>query len=1062
MRHRLIESGAASGADDFSNFDNLSDSLKVSAPKSMGEMSFHDVPVSLPESGKDLLGRDDGFVVGSRGHELMRSNIEGHLVTIGQTGSGKGRATVIPNLLMFEGSVFSFEVSGASYKATRHFRREILKQDIHLFDPLKVTGDESACFNVFDILDPNSPEFMTSVDEIADSLIAHAEGIKSQDKYWENAPKDLLKAMIIYVKTSPDIEDEERHLPYVAELLYKYGSPAWDDLMKDMQNEPGKFSGLLNSVGNYFGRERSGNTDSLISYVRTSALGFAADPAFKKLLKTSSVNFKDLRDKKSSVYVVLPKTKNFKTLSGFVRLLTEQAFDACPNLGDGGLKYKDDRILFILDEFTQLGKLDIIDTGIQTARQKGISIWTLFQDYARLCQVYGDDVASSIMGAAGAIQLFNVGEPKTRNYLSEMIGDKMVSIPTVQHAINHSHQAGTNMSNARSVSESTTNTISKGETNTENWQTSIGVSLSDTAGEQFGKGSAQTSANGRNVTNGQSESINKSSGTSRNRGGNWGYSGLPIFQSPFFRLFNKNKNSGTYKGTGDHESTGKQKSKQTAETETSSDTTSESQQKSKFSSKGRTVNTGESRGGAKSTSYVKTVSNSRGQTDTEQEGHSMAEQKGAQYAVSYTYQKMRAIDPAELRKILGGKESQILIFNTKGDTRCFLDVRPNYDQIAVTWVRAFGPGDKFLPAPTCEIEKVKSSDLTTPQRLIVSEEDMKKIGSLPALPELSVALSEQIWEGGSEETRRNLFAFSRMGRLRKMAEWHTDELIRASNMHEEVNKHLLPAERRIEEGDKAIKSWVSDLRRRTKRVLDEVNSLWEYHDKLSDFKDKIHEETARKRSMKDDVDDYKKTIALFADIKTRWRDLNVPTRPRSLGFNKKSTRLNVDIDKVLGVSPDLEGMLDLRVPEYKTPVYLRYSEPLYTRDMVEIFDKSCQAMKMKRERKDVFMRGFTETLVKARLRTNKFVGEQKARGENLTRIWDFIQDTNAILQDYEHKLSSMETSLITERQSLDDKRDTLFRVFGNICAEMAENHESLVKYPAWDTLEEIDESQSLG
>lgn len=165
---------------------------------------------------------------------------------------------------------------------------------------------------------------------------------------------------------------------------------------------------------------------------------------------------------------------------------------------------------------------------------------------------------------------------------------------------------------------------------------------------------------------------------------------------------------------------------------------------------------------------------------------------------------------------------------------------------------------------------------------------------------------------------------------------------------------------------------------------------------------------------------------------------------------------------MLGASPDLEEMLGLRVPEYKTPAYSRYSEPLYTRDMVEIFDKSCQAMKMKRERKDVFMRGFTETLMKARDRTNKFVDEQKARGEKLTRIWDFIQDTNATLRDYEHKLSAMETRLITERQTLDDKRDTLFRVFENICAEMAENHEGLVNYPAWDTLEKIDESQSLG
>ena len=1060
--NQITNINIAENVSDFSAFDNLSDALKVAAPEAMGDISFHEMPVDLPESGKDLLGRDDGFVVGSRARAHMRANIEGHLVTIGQPGSGKGRATVIPNLLMFEGSVFSFEISGTSYKTTHHYRREGMGQDIYLFDPLKVTGDESASFNVFDILDPDSPQFYTAVDEIADSLIAHAEGIKSQDKYWENAPKDLLKAMIIYVKTSPEIEDEDRHLPYLTKLLYKYGSPQWDELMKDMQNEPGVFSDLFNSVGTYFGRERTGNTDSLISYVRTSALGFAADPAFEKLLKTTSVDFRDLREKKASVYVVLPETKNFKTLSGFVRLLTEQAFAACPNIGDGGLKYKDDRILFILDEFTQLGKLDIIDTGIQTARQKGISIWTLFQDYARLCQVYGEDGASSIMGAAGAIQVFNAGEVKTRNFISEMIGNRMVAIPSVQHAITHSHQAGMNFSKARSISESTTHTITEGESSTDTWSTSIGTSLSETEGTQTGRGTAQTSTTGENFTKGKGSATSVSSGTSKNRGSNFGYKGLPIFKSPFFRLFNKSGTSGTFKGTGTQKNVGKQKSEQTVHTDVSSESTSESRNEGQFSSVGKTTNTVESTGGSKGSFSSRSVSNTEGESDTEQEGHSVGEQKGAQYTVSYTYQKMPAIDPSELRKILGFEENQILILNTKGDTRCFLDVRPNYDQVTATWIRAYGHGDKFLPAPTCEFDKVKIADITPPQKLIVSDQDIKKINTLPALPEISEAFGRQIWEQGNEKNKRNLRAISRMGKVRKLAQWHTDELLRAAALYEELNKHLLPAEQQVNKGDSSIKTWIASLKERTSRVFAEVESLKEYHEKLIEFKDRLHEETARKKELKGDINDYKKTLEFIADVKTRWRELNVPTRPKSLKFKRKSTRLNIDIDKVPGEAPDLDDALTLKVPEYKTPPYKHYSEPLYTRNMVEIFDMACAEWKLKKEKKDVFLKGFTETLAKAKGRTNKFVSEQMVRGENLTRIWNYMCRTNASLRDYEHKLVMTEKMLINERQNLDDKRKTLSRVFVNICAEMAEAHESLVTYPAWDTMEEVDESQSLG
>ena len=90
----------------------------------------------------------------------MRLGNNKHLATIANTGGGKGRSAGISNLLTHEGSAVSVEIGGATYKATSNFRRIGLKQKVFLLDPLGTTGDETACFNVLDILDKNKLTFL--------------------------------------------------------------------------------------------------------------------------------------------------------------------------------------------------------------------------------------------------------------------------------------------------------------------------------------------------------------------------------------------------------------------------------------------------------------------------------------------------------------------------------------------------------------------------------------------------------------------------------------------------------------------------------------------------------------------------------------------------------------------------------------------------------------------------------------------------------------------------------------------------------------------------------------
>ena len=64
-------------------------------------------PIVESAGGKELLDNEEGWVIGVRGNRLLRFPTEKHMITMANTGGGKGVSVAIPNLLTHEGSVFS-------------------------------------------------------------------------------------------------------------------------------------------------------------------------------------------------------------------------------------------------------------------------------------------------------------------------------------------------------------------------------------------------------------------------------------------------------------------------------------------------------------------------------------------------------------------------------------------------------------------------------------------------------------------------------------------------------------------------------------------------------------------------------------------------------------------------------------------------------------------------------------------------------------------------------------------------------------------------------------------
>jgi hypothetical protein len=203
-------------------------------------------------------------------------------------------------------------------------------------------------------------------------------------------------------------------------------------------------------------------------------MDFARDPQIQRYSDRSTFTLKELAGGNTTVYIVMPSVDYFTAFNTWVRLLVERTIAVIPiRTGKKHLIRKENRILFMLDEFTQLGKLDGVDQGMQTCRHKGITLWLLFQDLSRLRLVYGNEVAESFLGAASCIQAFEITERETTKYLSDRTGKKVIYIANTSLSESLGSSDTMSSSEARTLSNSRSLADRRGSGNGGSTSTSI-------------------------------------------------------------------------------------------------------------------------------------------------------------------------------------------------------------------------------------------------------------------------------------------------------------------------------------------------------------------------------------------------------------------------------------------------------------------------------------------------------------------------------------------------------------------------------------------------------------
>ena len=360
---------------------------------------------------------------------------DAHCITISPAGSGKGTSAIIPNLLRWPW-VFLMDPGGENTAVVAGYWRKkgysfycINPWKMHETGPWKLPNHS---LNPLDILDPTSENFTSDADVLADALIVRSGREDGSSEFFKNEAQSVVKAMIMHIaSTEPP---ERRNLLTLREYITA-DEEAWENLLGAMKRNATGGGAIRNEAIALERREAQDATEELSAIMSTmkEATNFLDDPAMQAALCKSEVRMSDLKTlyrkedgkrQKGCIISVVTPLAHLQTHAAWLRLVTAVAIWTMQTA-----PLAKNRVLFLLDEFAALGRMDRISGGLETLRKHKVWLWPIFQSLAQIKDIYNTRW-QTFLANAGFRQFLAVNDPDTAKYVSDMCGTATVETET--------------------------------------------------------------------------------------------------------------------------------------------------------------------------------------------------------------------------------------------------------------------------------------------------------------------------------------------------------------------------------------------------------------------------------------------------------------------------------------------------------------------------------------------------------------------------------------------------------------------------------------------------------
>lgn len=378
---------------------------------------------------EDVLGAGlfakSGTVLGKFQDEILVFDGAEHQLLIGASRSGKGRGHVVPTLLAWPHSMIVLDVKGEldrgdprlGFPGTSGARATL--GPVLRFAP---TEKDSNCFNPLLEVRRGENE-VRDVQNIAEIIVGF--GDRSSEQFWNNSAKIVITGVVLHVLYSEPLK--RKSLAVVREKLRDLDQTALEmcstlHRLSPGTNLPQVHPEIFHAASSYLGCEE--RLRSSIKATAESFFGLFADPIVREKTSTSDFRLGDLMCADKPVTLFLqPPPSDAQRLMPLMRLLINQtARSLMEDQGrDAAGRMKKHKLLLLLDEFPQLGRLDFFEKMMGAMAGYGLKAYLVCQSLNHITKAYTRD--NVIIDNCGVVTAFAAADPETANRIAEMAGE---------------------------------------------------------------------------------------------------------------------------------------------------------------------------------------------------------------------------------------------------------------------------------------------------------------------------------------------------------------------------------------------------------------------------------------------------------------------------------------------------------------------------------------------------------------------------------------------------------------------------------------------------------------
>lgn len=363
-----------------------------------------------------LLG-DVGIILGKFGNKYLMFGGSQHVLMSAATRSGKGVGIVIPNLLSWAASLVCLDVKRENWKITSWFRAKVLRQECYLFDPLS-TEYRTHRYNPLSYISEDPNFRIDDIQKIANMLFPDTPGT---DVIWTATPRSLFLGIVLYLCETPSKPTTFGQV--LREVANGDGSQHLRTIINERAAAGAPLSNACLRALNAYVSIDSDNTRSGIIGGFRARLELWSNPLVDAATSDNDFDLRDVRKRRMSIYLGV-SPNDLDRAAPLLNLFFQQLLDLNTRELPSQNKDLKHQCLLVMDEFTAMGKIQIMSKGVGYIAGYGLRLMPIIQSHAQLSESYGKDAQETFITNHAVSIVFppKASDTQTTKAISEWLG----------------------------------------------------------------------------------------------------------------------------------------------------------------------------------------------------------------------------------------------------------------------------------------------------------------------------------------------------------------------------------------------------------------------------------------------------------------------------------------------------------------------------------------------------------------------------------------------------------------------------------------------------------------